>query len=701
MSRLIVHKPTFTAQLMLINQGRVRNVISRLDDLATDPQPDSVNKKRLKCTRDIYRLRIGDYRLIYSFTDQYVTLIGIDSRGDAYDDCPDAESGRIDLSGLPALEPPAPSPAAPAPTERRRQRDASDDLPFRLTQEILERIRVDEADIPRLEGLTTLDGLIEAPVSERSRNLVFSVVTDPNYDWVLSNEPTLVTGDAESLLKLVEGELIEFLLKLNPEQEDLVTRSLEGNGPMLVKGSPGTGKSTVALYRVRALIEAFRRSGVESPKILFTTYTRTLVASSSQLLKRLLGEDARLVEVLTADAIAMELVKGARGCTQCLKDRDLIPVMTRAMAETELSGTSLQVQMKRSGLERLGAKYLVDEVAEIIDGRGLDSLEAYQQSRRPGRGINLNASQRETVWRVAETYHRMLRERGQTSWAGLRRAAVPLARQAGPRYDAVLIDEAQDLNPMALQLLVHLCRSRDRLFLTADANQSVYGRGYRWSDVHEDLRFTGRTRKLKTNHRSTPQIDRAAEAYLKSAALDERDAVNWRVQYARPDGPFPLVRAVDGEQRERELLVQFLREATRLYRLGIGACAVLVPSEPAAERIVGVLERAGLRAAFMKGEKLDLAMPAVKVIPMKSAKGLEFPIVAVAGISPTYVPGVESTADAEELTEQINRERRSLYVAMTRAMLALLVVTPARAQAPFDALYTGFDPEVWDAGITS
>ena len=48
------------------------------------------------------------------------------------------------------------------------------------------------------------------------------------------------------------------------------------------------------------------------------------------------------------------------------------------------------------------------------------------------------------------------------------------------------------------------------LFLTADANHSLYNRGFRWSHVHEQLQVTGRTRILRRNYRSTRQIAHAA-----------------------------------------------------------------------------------------------------------------------------------------------------------------------------------------------
>lgn len=60
------------------------------------------------------------------------------------------------------------------------------------------------------------------------------------------------------------------------------------------------------------------------------------------------------------------------------------------------------------------------------------------------------------------------------------------------RYDAVTIHEAQDLTPAGLSICVELCSSPTGLYLTADANQSIYNRGFTWSRVHEALKFRGR-----------------------------------------------------------------------------------------------------------------------------------------------------------------------------------------------------------------
>src|SRR5690606_301046 len=152
---------------------------------------------------------------------------------------------------------------------------------------------------------------------------------------------------------------------------------------------------------------------------------------------------------------------------------------------------ALQVAAQRRTLETLSRSYLLDEILDVIEARGLASEAEYQAARRSGRLRALNKTQRSAVWAVREAFVRALASAGRHTWQAARARAAELARagKAPVLYDAVLIDEAQDLEPVALRALVSLCRAPNALFVTADANQSIYGSAFRWTDVHESLRF--------------------------------------------------------------------------------------------------------------------------------------------------------------------------------------------------------------------
>ena len=197
------------------------------------------------------------------------------------------------------------------------------------------------------------------------------------------------------------------------------------------------------------------------------------------------------------------------------------------------------------------------------------------------------------------------------------------------RYDGVVIDEAQDLSPTVIRLLVALAKSPDRLFLTADSNQCIYGNSFRWKDVHGDLQFRGRTSILRRNFRSTRQIVEAAAGFLTGAALDDEETD--AVEHMR-SGPKPVALRLENRDQEITELVTYLREATRALRVGLTSCAVLVGTERVGQDIAGRLRGAGLPVEFMKGKQVDLERPVLTVTTFQSAKGLEFPIVAVAGL---------------------------------------------------------------------
>jgi superfamily I DNA/RNA helicase len=243
-------------------------------------------------------------------------------------------------------------------------------------------------------------------------------------------------------------------------------------------------------------------------------------------------------------------------------------------------------------------------------------------------------------------------------------------------------------------LLIRLCRAPNRLFITADANQSIYGSSFRWSDVHQDLKFAGRTGILHLNHRTTKEINEAAHAYLAGGTLEdeviERAYVN--------SGPPPAVRAVTNRYDEGELVMQFCQAAAREFRLGINACAVLTPSERAGTKLAEQLNYLGLEAQFMSSRELDLNRQGVKVLTLKSAKGLEFPITAIAGFLDAPYPTIAKGTLEEEIAELLARERRTLFVGMTRAMRALLVLILHETPSP---LLQNFNPDLWNLGTTA
>jgi superfamily I DNA/RNA helicase len=99
----------------------------------------------------------------------------------------------------------------------------------------------------------------------------------------------------------------------------------------------------------------------------------------------------------------------------------------------------------------------------------------------------------------------------------------------------------------------------------------------------------------------------------------------------------------------------------------------------------------------MTAGELDPGAPGIKTLTLPSAKGLEFPIVAVAGFGDAPYPDLPDGLDEDQRAALVQRERRTLFMAMTRATRALLVLVPAGARSE---LLGGFDPACWNLGET-
>lgn len=691
--RLITFRPSFQSEWLALPFKEVQQIGDKIQMLAADPLPDGKVKKRLRhMERGLCRIRSGDYRIFYTFDDRYVSLLAVRRRDDSTyaADSVDAEF----LGGGPDVDVATATDAHHVASRMLSpQSGPARPLPRGLTQELLNQLLVPlqfHLALLKVKDEDALLGCSEVP-DEFLLRVHEALFEKPLPEIVQQKE--YVAFSVEDLLRFKEGDLLAFLLRLSEEQEKFVTFAVHSKGPTLVKGGPGTGKSTVALYRAQSVLSVLRKSGVQQPRVLFTTYTNALVTFSEQLLSSLLGTDAATVSVRTADSVAMRIVTSAEGTKKMAATAELKAAMLKAVMNARYPGSSLRVRAQRQTIERLGVDYLLEEIGGVIDGRRLNAFVDYARASRPGRRVSLSEMQRQAVWAVRDAFHQVLDAMQLTSWHRLRARAAELVLQGrGPApYDAVIIDEAQDLDPSAVQMLVALCRAPGRLFLTADADQSIYGSGFRWADVHESLSFRGRTGILRANYRSTREIGEAARHYLREGALEHTDTTPTYVN----SGPAPAFRVVRDGTSEAALLRRFLLGACRELKFGIGACAVLVPTEKAGKRIARQLTEQGTAAQFMTGKGLDLSAKVVKVITLRSAKGLEFPIVVLAGFDGEY-PYTNADASAEERGEKLAQERRTLFVGMTRAMRALLVVRHGACTSP---LLEEFDAAVWNVEV--
>jgi superfamily I DNA/RNA helicase len=120
----------------------------------------------------------------------------------------------------------------------------------------------------------------------------------------------------------------------------------------------------------------------------------------------------------------------------------------------------------------------------------------------------------------------------------------------------------------------------------------------------------------------------------------------------------------------------------RHLHLKTSAAAVLVPDAASGGTLAAELQAQGMAARFFPGRDLDLKADVVRILTLHSAKGLEFPIVIVAGLDAGHWPVPVDFVEPDLFAERARHERRLLYVGLTRAMRGLMLLVPQGCRHP-------------------
>lgn len=272
------------------------------------------------------------------------------------------------------------------------------------------------------------------------------------------------------------------------------------------------------------------------------------------------------------------------------------------------------------------------------------------------------------------------------------------ARDRG-RFDAVLIDEAQDWPRSWFQCAKLALREPDTgdLLIVGDGSQSLYRkRPFTWSEagIHAAGRVINKRFDLDCNYRNTAEILRAARPFSarrngRSAASAGRIALPVDPGCAIRNGPEPLIVRLDDASSEchyaATLIEGWLRAGIQLHgrrqRVAPRDIAVLYPRKRPDATIQTLHDRLNgfTRAVLPAGAQPlgGLNDEAVRILPMHSSRGLQFRIVML--LWTDLLPSRFKNSDE-------GRDRGLLYVAMTRAEDMLVVLHSGRS-AYIDELY--------------
>ncbi|MFE2127362.1 UvrD-helicase domain-containing protein [Streptomyces amritsarensis] len=685
-----------------------------------NPHTTGLKLQQLKGDSRLWSARVSDdYRaLLLRLADDDWLIVSVKHRKDVYDRLSYAVNqvtGGIEYVDLEVVEesvlrrlPAPPSAPAAAPEPVKPQELFADWSDTQLSD-----LGVAEPLLPVIRTLTTEDqllGLIEyAP--QLTGEVLLALFDGTSFDDVLDQvttpvaavEPvdpedfqaaaerpaTVVTTSDETLREALEGgDFGRWKVFLHPTQAKLVERRY--SGPARVGGGPGTGKTIVALHRVRHLVQQLP-PGRDKP-VLLTTYNKNLAADLRSRLLELGGEElVARVDVSHVDQLALRIVREAEPGSgkQAIDD-------SQAMREW-------RALLDELGEEGWDPEFLHDEWTQVILGQAVATRTDYFRARRAGRGRNITRGERAEIWQLAERFTQRLDRLGRQTWdqvaeraarleIGREQRILSIARQreeAGGldnihlqdgsggwlryRYRHIIVDEAQDLRPAHWKMLRAMApRQADDLFLVGDTHQRIYKNQVTLGSLGINIR--GRSSKLSLSYRTTRQILRSALDVLGETSYDDLDGADETLAGYRSvlSGRMPTGHPFADWAAEREGIAALIKQWDEdpESRIPHEQIAICVPTNQMATEVAYTLSLRGIRPVEIRSDGPN-GSEGVHIGTMFRFKGLEYQRMIIAGVTDGLVPRENvsrlRTTDPVRYRHEMQRARSLLFVAATRA----------------------------------
>jgi DNA helicase-2/ATP-dependent DNA helicase PcrA len=524
------------------------------------------------------------------------------------------------------------------------------------------------------EGTFTLDdGAWTHTVRERPRLAGGSGSSITRLHPIEGGQERRLGTDSHGRRQRADKRLPDIAGLIDPEQFELITRP--STGFLVIRGTAGSGKTTVALHRIAYL--AYQDPQIDSPSTLFLVFSRALRDYVSRVLPALgIGQ----VRPATFPGWAQEQRRAHFPQLPRVYRDDTPEVVLRLKTHPV---TMIALDRQREAVDgSANAEQALDDWASVLTQpdvitRAFQELapEAFTEAELR-RALEYNRDRHDELLAWLDGDKKVEATLDPEDDALLLRAwqvrVGPLVnRGRGPlRYKHIAVDEVQDFSPVEIRVLLDTLDEKKSITLAGDTQQHVMSEaGFTsWSQFFSWLGVPGTAvETLRVAYRSAEPIVTFATRLL--GDLREDDEVPLTVRSGPPVEFFAFT--------DHGAAVGFLADALK----------VLVRDEPLAS-VALVTPNAGLSAMYYDGlRRADVPhlsrvvdeefsfSPGVEIVEARAVKGLEFDYVVIIDASAMSYPDLPAA-------------RRLLHVAATRAIHQLWVTTVGTPSPILDGMLT-------------
>jgi DNA helicase-2/ATP-dependent DNA helicase PcrA len=467
-------------------------------------------------------------------------------------------------------------------------------------------------------------------------------------------------SDHHGLPHRADKRLPEITGLIDPDQFDLITRRSEGF--LVIRGTAGSGKTTVALHRVAYL--AYDDASIDSGDTLVIVFSPALRNYVAHVLPSL-GLDR--VRILTYAEWASDLRR--RHFPKLPKrHREDTPSLVLRMKLHPFVGAALVEQVARVAGPATGDQAL-DDWASVLTQRQL--LGSVSERLAPGefsardldRFVDYNRRRVDELQAALAGDGHVPFEIDSEDDALLLRAwqlrVGPLRAQGKRplRLRHVVIDEVQDFSPLEVQVLLGCMERGSGITMAGDTQQHVMQHsGFTsWQQFFDHLGVEGtEIATLQISYRSSQEIVHFADSVL--GELREEETLPITTRSGPPVELFSL--SDHGE------CVAFLADVLRDLgtREPLASVALLAPSPELSDAYYTGLMQSDLPRLRRVSDQEFTFSAGIEVTEVAQVKGLEFDYVILLDVDAEHYPDTPAA-------------RRRLHVGATRAIHQLWVTT--------------------------
>jgi mRNA-degrading endonuclease RelE of RelBE toxin-antitoxin system len=529
-------------------------------------------------------------------------------------------------------------------------------------------------DIKRINNLDALDRLSEYLPEEVFEHIFYlfegidirEIILDveeglaaENVEESANNRRSFLQISDEALRKHLEGDFALWKVFLHPTQRKFVERNYKG--PTKITGGAGTGKTVVALHRIKWLLE--RINSDKTTPIFFTTYTKSLVQHLEANLKTL--------EVNNTQVLVQNLDKFV---VEHLRELNLLKSYRIADYQTKEAELKPWYEVVERSFQPFSATFLRDEYKDVILYHNIKEVKQYLRITRIGRPERLGRKQRQEIWTLFQEYEALKKQLNlYESWELYNLLFEYYKDNEDKPFEHLICDEVQDFSNVELRLMRSLVAEKNNdLFLVGDPYQSIYNRRINFSKADINIRGK-RSRKLKVNYRTTEEIKRCSIGVIKGEKFeqfeaDEIDNLEGYVSLIR--GTQPTYQVFENPRAEGQCILEILEKHTAdnsQQYIPLENICIAARTNAGVRRLKKILDGKydynSLSDNTIIGNKNGL-----RLSTFHNLKGMEFKVVILTDLSEATFPYQLKNADEYEMAKHLKSEKALLYVAMSRAV---------------------------------